>query len=76
MLKIPEIAQQQGEHDGYRVIINDGRQAGKLSFDKMNRSFFIMWYSYEEFNSLSPGQTVYHLHIHVLGGRQLHWPPG
>ena len=42
MLKIPEIAQQQGEHDGYRVIINDGRQAGKLSFDKMNRSFFIM----------------------------------
>ncbi len=22
------------------------------------------------------GQTVHHLHIHVLGGRQLHWPPG
>jgi histidine triad (HIT) family protein len=22
------------------------------------------------------GQTVYHLHIHVLGGRRLHWPPG
>ncbi len=22
------------------------------------------------------GQTVYHLHIHVLGGRALHWPPG
>jgi histidine triad (HIT) family protein len=22
------------------------------------------------------GQTVYHLHIHVLGGRILHWPPG
>jgi histidine triad (HIT) family protein len=20
------------------------------------------------------GQTVYHLHMHVLGGRQLHWP--
>ena len=22
------------------------------------------------------GQTVFHLHIHVLGGRILHWPPG
>ncbi|CAM9530414.1 unnamed protein product [Ectocarpus sp. 13 AM-2016] len=21
-------------------------------------------------------QTVYHLHIHVIGGRQLKWPPG
>lgn len=22
------------------------------------------------------GQTVDHLHVHLLGGRQLHWPPG
>ena len=22
------------------------------------------------------GQTVYHLHVHVLGGRVFHWPPG
>ena len=22
------------------------------------------------------GQEVYHLHVHVLGGRQLLWPPG
>lgn len=22
------------------------------------------------------GQTVDHVHIHILGGRQMHWPPG
>jgi histidine triad (HIT) family protein len=22
------------------------------------------------------GQTVYHVHLHVLGGRQMTWPPG
>ncbi len=22
------------------------------------------------------GQTVFHLHLHVMGGRRLQWPPG
>ena len=22
------------------------------------------------------GQSVYHLHLHILGGRKLDWPPG
>ena len=24
----------------------------------------------------SAGQTVFHLHVHVIGGRDLMWPPG
>ena len=35
--------------DGYRVVINEGPDAG---------------------------QTVHHLHAHVLAGRHLSWPPG
>ena len=27
-------------------------------------------------NGSGAGQTVFHLHLHVLGGRPLSWPPG
>ena len=27
-------------------------------------------------NGAEAGQSVFHLHIHVLGGRSLDWPPG
>jgi histidine triad (HIT) family protein len=43
-----EIGRQFGP-DGYRVVFNEGRDAG---------------------------QTVFHLHAHVLAGRALGWPPG
>ncbi|KZL51278.1 MULTISPECIES: histidine triad nucleotide-binding protein [Cyanophyceae] len=27
-------------------------------------------------NGADGGQSVYHLHLHILGGRQMAWPPG
>lgn len=44
LVKIPGIAAELGLSDGYRLIINQGKDAG---------------------------QTVFHLHIHILGGQYL-----
>ena len=27
-------------------------------------------------NGTEAGQTVFHIHLHVLGGRPMNWPPG
>lgn len=27
-------------------------------------------------NGAEAGQTVFHIHMHVIGGRSLNWPPG
>ena len=27
-------------------------------------------------NGKDAGQTVFHLHVHIIGGRALNWPPG
>lgn len=44
-----KIAEQEGLTNGYRLVINEG---------------------------LDAGQTVNHLHAHLLGGRPMTWPPG
>jgi histidine triad (HIT) family protein len=44
-----KVAAAQGLGDGFRVVINDGADAG---------------------------QVVFHIHMHVLGGRRMGWPPG
>ena len=43
------VARKLGLDDGYRLVVNCGRDGG---------------------------QTVHHLHVHLLGGRSLGWPPG
>jgi histidine triad (HIT) family protein len=44
-----EVAKQEGLAKGYRIVTNNGEDAG---------------------------QSVAHVHFHVLGGRSLSWPPG
>ena len=43
-----QVARQEGL-TGYRVVVNNGAEAG---------------------------QSVWHLHLHVMGGRRMSWPPG
>jgi len=49
LLTVKKVAEKEGLTNGYRVVINNGNDAG---------------------------QTVNHLHLHILGGRSLQWPPG
>jgi len=44
-----QIAESEGLDGGYRLVLNNGRDAG---------------------------QSVFHIHLHLLGGRLLGWPPG
>ena len=49
MLTAPKIAEQEGYADTFRLVINNGAEAG---------------------------QSVFHLHLHILAGRPFTWPPG
>ena len=49
LLAAGKVARQLGIADAFRLVVNNGAEAG---------------------------QTVFHLHLHLLGGRPLHWPPG
>jgi len=49
LLVAKRLAGERGILGGYRVVINNGAEAG---------------------------QSVDHLHVHVLGGRSMRWPPG
>lgn len=49
-----------------------------LTAGKVARDLGIAGNGYRLVNNcnVQGGQTVYHLHLHLLGGRQMIWPPG
>ncbi len=49
LLAAGKVARQLGVGDAFRLVVNNGADAG---------------------------QTVFHLHLHIIGGRHFKWPPG
>ena len=49
LLTVNRVAEQEGIAEAYRLVINNGEEAG---------------------------QSVFHLHAHILAGRPFDWPPG
>ena len=51
------------------MLIKAAEIAGKLGLDEKGYRVVIN-------NGQEAGQTVFHLHFHILGGRPMKWPPG
>ncbi|MFM7551128.1 MAG: histidine triad nucleotide-binding protein [Cyanobacteriota bacterium] len=66
---IPQLAEAGPEHEGLLghlllVAARVARQEGLSAWRTVINS------------GAEAGQTVFHLHLHVIGGRSLAWPPG
>jgi histidine triad (HIT) family protein len=68
---IPRLAEAKTEDQellGY-LLLKAAEVAGKLGLDKGGFRLVIN-------NGADGGETVPHLHVHILGGRYMKWPPG
>ena len=68
---IPRLAEAKTEDQellGY-LLLKAAEAAGKLGLDKGGFRLVIN-------NGADGGETVPHLHVHILGGRYMKWPPG
>ncbi len=66
---IPQLSEAQAEHQlllGHLLLV-----AAKVAQQEGLEDFRTVINSGAE-----AGQTVFHLHVHVMGGRPLAWPPG
>lgn len=65
--RIGEAQEEDTETIGHLLVI-----AGKVAYtERLDQGFRIVIN-----NGTHGGETVPHLHVHVLGGRQMKWPPG
>ncbi len=67
---IPGIAQAKPEHEALlgHLLLTAQRVAAEAG---LNKGYRLVINEGED-----GGQTVFHLHIHILGGRAMGWPPG
>jgi histidine triad (HIT) family protein len=68
---IPRVAEAKPEDReliGY-LLLKAAEVAGKLGLDHSGFRLVIN-------NGADGGETVPHLHVHILGGRYMKWPPG
>jgi histidine triad (HIT) family protein len=68
---IPRVAEAKAEDQqllGY-LLLKAAEVAGKLGLDKGGFRLVIN-------NGADGGESVPHLHVHILGGRYMKWPPG
>ena len=68
------------EHVASLDTVRDGAVIGRLALfaAELARKEGIAAHGYRAvFNTnAGAGQTVFHLHLHLLGGRDMQWPPG
>ena len=75
LLIIPKrhIAKVDEVQDGDRALLGDMiLKAKNLACDnKLDEGFRLVLN-----NGLKAGQSVFHIHMHLIGGRAMRWPPG